>query len=118
LHAQGHTATVDDRRVHISYPVASVAASLSREGDPYAAVNVPEGTVSLDRVNFNVGHWTILGDRRAGRLDELAVSIVQDGVGAALDDVPLGRFGHLVTVDRREIESFRSIRTLIAEYAM
>jgi hypothetical protein len=30
--------------------------------------------------------------------------------------VPLGIFGNLTTVDRREIESFRSIRTLINEY--
>ena len=30
--------------------------------------------------------------------------------------MPLGQFGNLLTVDRREIESFRSIRTLVSEY--
>ena len=30
--------------------------------------------------------------------------------------VPLGQFGHLLTIDRQEIESFRSIRSLVGEY--
>ena len=33
-----------------------------------------------------------------------------------LRDVPLGKFRHLLTADRREIESFRGLRSLVAEY--
>ncbi len=33
-----------------------------------------------------------------------------------LKNVPLGRFGHLLSVDRQEIESFRSIHNLASEY--
>ena len=39
-----------------------------------------------------------------------------DGPYEALERVPLGGFGDLLTVDRQEIESLRSIRTLIDEY--
>ena len=35
----------------------------------------------------------------------------------ALQGVPWGQFGNLLTVDRQEIESYRSIRNLVAEYA-
>ncbi len=34
-----------------------------------------------------------------------------------MQDVPWGQFGNLLTVDRQEIESYRSIRNLVAEYA-
>jgi len=38
------------------------------------------------------------------------------GDNAALKNVPVGQFGKLKTVDRAEIESFRSIRNLMQEY--
>jgi hypothetical protein len=48
----------------------------------------------------------------------LAEKIVLEGAEAALQDVPLGRFGRLLTVDRQEIENLHSIRNLISEYAL
>ena len=42
--------------------------------------------------------------------------MARDGVERALSGVPLGRFGKLLTVDRGEIEGFRSIRALMREY--
>lgn len=39
-----------------------------------------------------------------------------DGPEAALQDVPWGEFGKLLTVDRQEIESLRSMRNLVFEY--
>ena len=69
------------------------------------------------------GTWTILQQRctaTAGRqpLDryQLAQEIVRKGLKATLNDVPLGQFGDLLTVDRREIEGYRSIGSLIREY--
>ena len=38
------------------------------------------------------------------------------GFDKALREVPIGRFGGLVTVDRREIEALHSIQSLIGEY--
>jgi RyR domain-containing protein len=38
------------------------------------------------------------------------------GAEVALKEVPLGQFGKLLTVDRREIESLRNIRALVGEY--
>lgn len=63
------------------------------------------------------GFWTILGDRYTRSLPGVAEQIALDGPEGALEGVPLGQFGRLLTVDRREIESFRSIRSLVREYA-
>src|SRR5205807_3164960 len=62
------------------------------------------------------GYWTILEDRHTNSLAQVAEKIVTDGVEATLRDVPLGRFGKLLTVDRWEIEAYRSIGSLIGEY--
>ncbi|MBC7260882.1 MAG: ATPase, partial [Chloroflexi bacterium] len=60
--------------------------------------------------------WTILQDRYPENLDEVARKVVEEGTEAALQGVPLGQFGKLLTLDRREIESYRSIRAVLAEY--
>ncbi len=58
--------------------------------------------------------WRILEGLKG--LEEIAYEFVRDGQAAALKSVPVGRFGQLKTVDRAEIESFRSIRNLMREY--
>lgn len=63
------------------------------------------------------GFWTILGDRYRSSLASVAEQIALDGPEVTLKGVPLGQFGKLLTVDRREIESFQSIRSLVREYA-
>ena len=45
-----------------------------------------------------------------------AEAVAITGVEVALKGVPIGSFGKFVTVDRGEIEGFRSIRTLMREY--
>jgi hypothetical protein len=62
------------------------------------------------------GFWTILGDRCTGSLVQAAQQTALCGAEVALREVPLGEFGGLLTVDRREIESFRSISSLVVEY--
>ena len=61
-------------------------------------------------------YWTILGDRHHSNLEEVAREAVLQGPERVLKGVPLGRFGALLTVDRQEIESLRSIRSLVGEY--
>lgn len=81
----------------------------------------------------NDENWVILNPRLQN-LQKIAMTIVQRGLaealrgrqGAAGDSAPdpanpdgrfpCARFGGLTTVDRKEIESYRSIRNLIAEY--
>ncbi|MFF2043082.1 hypothetical protein ACFVVX_21930 [Kitasatospora sp. NPDC058170] len=60
--------------------------------------------------------WSILDKRlRGGNPYDLAVRVIRDGP-KALVDVPIARFGKLVTADRNEIEGLRSLRKLITEY--
>ena len=63
------------------------------------------------------GFWTILQDKFKGGLEQVAMQVVLEGPEVALQGVPWGQFGNLLTVDRQEIESYRSIRNLVAEYA-
>ncbi|WP_158102447.1 RyR domain-containing protein [Streptomyces africanus] len=63
------------------------------------------------------GQWTILRQKHPPEtLDELAELIVKRGADNEMKDVPRGRFGKLLTVDRQEIEEFRSIRSLVDEH--
>lgn len=47
---------------------------------------------------------------------DLAAEVVKRGVDKVFADVPIGRFKKLVTLDRSEIESYRSIKNLIQEF--
>lgn len=61
--------------------------------------------------------WTILrGNHDPEGLNGLARRIARKGVEEALHNVPRARFGDLLTVDRQEIEDFRSIQSLVKEY--
>ena len=48
-------------------------------------------------------------------LEKLAFLIVKKGL-SSVKDFPIGKFGKLITVDRAEIESFRSIKYVMKEY--
>lgn len=60
--------------------------------------------------------WSILSDRYQGDLGQLAEDVARRGPREALSTVPLGSFGGLVTADRHEIEGYRSIKRILAEY--
>lgn len=53
---------------------------------------------------------------RSVPLDRLAEQIVAQGLDSAIPQAPVARFGALETLDRSEIETYRSIRNLIGEY--
>lgn len=61
-------------------------------------------------------HWYILKDKSSTSLAEIAYDIVKNGVKSALKFIPIAQFGNLQTVDRTEIESYRSIKNLMLEY--
>lgn len=67
--------------------------------------------------------WSILKEKTENnhdrvepiKLEDIALKIVREGV-STLKEFPVARFGKLVTVDRAEIESFRSIMSIMEEY--
>ena len=60
--------------------------------------------------------WYILKEKSSTSLAEIAYNIVKNGVQHALKFIPIAQFGKLQTVDRGEIESYRSIKNLMWEY--
>jgi hypothetical protein len=109
-------------QARLVFPIQRIAGQLAGDRAPFAAVEVqdpmrflahPEGE---GKKAGEPGFWTILEDRYRDNLSEVAERIVLEGADAAMQGVPLGQFRDLLTVDRREIESFRSIRALVGEY--
>lgn len=62
------------------------------------------------------GCWYIIKDKSTNNLAEIAYNIVKNGEKSALKFIPISQFGNLKTVDRTEIEAYRSIKKLMLEY--
>ena len=105
---------------NLAFPFQTIAAELAQAGTQFATAGVRDPVRFVaqpgQQASSPDGHWTILQDRYPGSLDQVSEQILLEGAGSALHGVPLGQFGKLLTVDRREIEAFRSIRRLIGEY--
>lgn len=97
-------------RLELGFPLAAAVEEMQAGREPLQRVAVPDPS-TVDR------SWTILEERCTGNLAAKAAEIARLGPERALAGVPLGRFGKLVTADRSEIEAFRSVGSLIAEYA-
>jgi len=122
LHKEGYANTGSDDRPHLVFPLKQVSQQLSTEPVNFALVDIQDPAHFLsakprrgERAPLD-GFWTILGDRYQGDVDRICEQIVLEGGEITLRDVPQGIFGDLFTVDRQEIESFRSIGTLAGEY--
>jgi hypothetical protein len=121
LHVGGY-AMEDLESGRLSFPIDAIVEELAQTTAPFATVEVQDPVRFLkqpeerDEASAQDGWWTILEDQHRDDLDRIAEQVVLEGAEAALQDVPQGRFGQLLTVDRREIESFRSVHTLAAEY--
>ena len=110
LHLEGYGQRgAAPEKVRLEFPVSTVAAALDETATPFVGVDVP--------VRMEGKFWTILDDTYKDDLKQIAQEIVLQGPKKVLSSVPLGRFGGLLTVDRQEIESLRSIRSLVSEYA-
>jgi RyR domain len=120
LHSEGYGVRGEiASKAQLAFPIGSIADALAGEKQLFAETEVREArflTQPAAGITPHPALWTILEDRRVGALDAIARQIVIEGAESALQAVPLGQFGNLLTVDRREIESFRSIRTLVSEY--
>jgi len=74
-----------------------------------AYIDIPD----TDKIS---SQWTILESVTQSQLEEIAENIVLSGTHPSLNPVPVGSFGALKTVDRKEIESFQSISNILHEY--
>lgn len=116
LHVQGWRLSPDGV---LTLPVETCSAVLAGQPAPFAAVPIEDPSAHLHAPapgNGGRGSWSILRDQHPGGLNGLASRILVEGVTRAVSDVPVGRFGALVTLDRQEIEGFRSIRALMVEH--
>lgn len=121
LHAEGYGER-GAAGTRLIFPFKTVAAEIVRGEGPFAQVTIQDpgrfltAQAAADCLPDQDGFWTILNDCYQDNLGQVAQEIVLYGPEAVLTGVPLGVFGGLLTVDRREIESFRAIRSLIGEY--
>ena len=123
LHLEGFGQPgTEPQGAEIHFPVDKIIEELLADKVPLASAMVQDPVQSIltpsdaDRMQVMAGFWTILEDHYTDALNEVAERIVFVGIQEALKGVPLGRFGALITVDRREIEALRSIAALISQY--
>lgn len=95
------------------YDFKIVAASGFEADDRLAEADIPETTVSDVP---DPDYWCIVKNINELSIDRIAEEIVLKGQDTIRSRVPSGRFGKLCTIDRTEIESFRSISNLMKEY--
>lgn len=123
LHQQGYEERpMGGKRSRLSFPHQMIAQAVAATARPFDVVDVQDPSRFIRGSATDGGRapesafWTILQDRCAGSLDQIAEDIVLKGPEKALRGVPLGQFEDLITADRREVESFRCIRSLFIEY--
>lgn len=78
--------------------------------------NVQDVKIHIPINDHSQGKWYILNDKSPSNLVEIAAEVVKSGEEKVLRFIPVARFGRLKTVDRKEIESYRSINNLMGEY--
>jgi len=121
----------------LEFPFQVVVDAMAKNEVHFAEIEVNPPTTILeasfvdqDLEVLRLPYWTILSEinQKKGLPQEphdkderenifaLSERIILNGIDDALKNVPMGKFRDLTTVDRREIEGFRSIRTLISEY--
>ncbi|MCJ7531869.1 MAG: hypothetical protein MUO64_12665 [Anaerolineales bacterium] len=122
LHSKGFESRGAKPDIWISFPYDLVASEIEKPNVKFAQTDIQDplsilyqpkdGTANLPRTRM----FSILAQQCRNDLLPLARSIVKNGPEKALSNIPLGKFGKLLTVDRNEIESYRTIAALIQEY--
>ena len=100
----------------LTFPVDAIIETITAGETPLAVTAIQDPVRTVTEPGAYPKYWTILHDRHQHDLDRIAAEIVLKGIEHALPDVPFGRFGYLVTVDRQEIESYRMLCGLVDEY--
>ena len=123
LHLEGYGERgVQASQAGLNFPLAKIVTALAKPSRPFSEALVQDPMQFIEQKGdlaikpLVKGYWTILHDRYKEAIDRVAAQVVLEGPEVALPDIPWGQFGNLLTVDRQEIESYRSIRNLVAEY--
>ncbi len=87
-------------------------------GDSSNSIKMIElSDIMVDTFEKDYNTWSILSDQTNLNTDlNIAMKYVTDGNVEELKNVPVVQFGKLLTVDKNEIENFRSIKNLVKEY--
>ena len=109
------------QETRISFPYRLVAADIEKPSTSFAQSDIRDPLGVLVSSNKSPasprsGKFTILSQQCCDDLLPLARDIVRKGPDKTLTNIPLGRFGNLLTIDRTEIESYRTIASLVQEY--
>jgi len=112
LQKNGYEEIIDSPH-RLYFPAKRIVDELKNENSPLAIAKLP--TYDREKKSQPL-RWTIFRDCYPNGLKSLSEQIVREGAETTLKDVPIGIFGKLITVDRQEIESLRSIQSLIGEY--
>jgi len=125
LHMEGYgTRGAPASRAELRFPTTRISDAIEHATPITSVTGIQDPTRFLvgeqvtTQPKSTRGYWTVMEDRYAVNLENVARQIVLEGFESALRNVPVGRFGALVTVDRREIEALHSIQRLIAEYCL
>ena len=121
LHSNGYCA--DALRGIVELPFAQIRQAIEKPTG-FPSVSVPLGhrhysVPAGPQVGFRrPAAWSILkvSAGTSSRLFDLAINIVREGAVKSLGNIPYARFGDLLTVDRNEIEAFRTTYGLIQDY--
>lgn len=123
LHKEGYDLDYSDPLKPVfGFPFNKIAQEIGLQEKPLTCVMIQDPTLpvsnthKVEETRIQPSYWTILEDRYTDELIEIARKIVLHGSECALTQVPIGKFGALVTVDRREIEALNGIQRLISEY--
>lgn len=125
LHLEGFGSGSSYETISLQFPIDKVAQHTVQQihtpNSSFACVKIqPPVRHGIENGHNDLqepGFWTILNQEYANDLKDLPRKIVLDGPEKVVKNVPLGRFGKLLSLDRREIESIRSICSLVSEYA-
>ncbi|NNE20440.1 MAG: hypothetical protein HKN10_18390, partial [Myxococcales bacterium] len=108
LHATGFGALSETP----DYPKDLLAQSFARDGTT-SEIALPNAGPNSDRGQ----DWSISQTLSGARLGVLASELVVRGPDAIVRGTPMAKFGVLTSLDRAEIEGYRSVSQLIREYA-
>lgn len=95
-----------------AYPISGLFAK-DNEKNSIFKVAIPD---YREKLSGTEGDWRILEECTRGKLESIAYGAVEKEVEETLNLVPRAKYGDLLTLDRDEIESFRSIKNLMSEY--
>jgi len=109
LHASGFRETrTSAGSIQLSYPTELVAAQLNQKSTSFYNVKLPQ--------QGSGSSWTVLGLLQESMPQSVADDVVTSGPAKTIEQVPKLKMGKLISVDEKEVEGFRSVRTLMFEY--